>query len=45
MVETFNKKEKSLREKCEYFQDYEKDVLKYYSLKANCDLYDRLAAK
>jgi hypothetical protein len=44
-VEVFNKKERSLREKCDYFDDYEKDVLKYYSLKANTHLYDKLAAK
>lgn len=45
MVEVFNKKERSLREKCDYFNDYEKDVLKYYSLKANTQLYDKLANK
>lgn len=39
MVEMYNKKQKSLKEKCEYFNDYEKDVLKYFSLKANIDQY------
>ena len=44
-MEVFNKKERSLREKCEYFNDYEKDVLKYYSLKANTELFQKLTDK
>jgi hypothetical protein len=38
-VDEFNKNEKSFREKCEYFKDYEKDVMKYYSVKANVELH------
>lgn len=34
-----------MREKCEYFNDYEKDVLKYYSLKANTELFQKLSEK
>ena len=45
IVEIFNNKEKSFREKCEYFNDYEKDVLKYYSLKANTERYEKLSVK
>jgi hypothetical protein len=44
-VEVFNKKERSLRDKCEYFNGYEKDVLKYYSLKANTELFQTLSEK
>ena len=45
IVDIFNAKEKSFREKCEYFNDYEKDVLKYYSLKANTERYEKLSVK
>jgi len=44
-VNTYNEKEKRFREKCNYFKDYERDVLKYYSLKENTELYEILTSK
>jgi len=39
-VNSYNSKEKKFRENCEYFKDYESDVMKYYALKANTSLYE-----
>lgn len=35
----YNAKESRFRKKCDYFNNYEQDALKYYSLKANSELY------
>lgn len=44
-MQVYNEKEKKLRDKCDYFKDYEKDVIKYYSLKGNTELYEKLSSK
>ena len=36
-VDNFNDSLKEFNNECEYFSDYEKDVLKYYSLKLNVE--------
>ena len=41
-MEQFNCQEKQFHQKCEYFKDYETDVLKYYSLKKNLELHEKL---
>ena len=44
-VEKYNQKQEDYEEKCEYFKDYEKDVLKYYSMRANTELFEKLKGK
>ena len=41
-VEEYNKEQQEFEQKCEYFKDYEKDVLKYYSLKSNVEYHQIL---